>query len=69
MKVLKNLHNSKKMSKNNNSKSYRRIVFDEICANFLTLSENRKRIKKNKIPKKFNNKNIQKNIIKKLPLN
>ena len=27
--------------------------FDELCANFLALSENRKRIKKNKIPKIF----------------
>ena len=39
-----------------NSKSFRRLVFDELCANFLTLSENRNRIKKKKIPKKFNNK-------------
>ena len=31
--------------KNNQSKSFRRIVFDELCANFLTLSENRKRKK------------------------
>ena len=43
--LLKKLHNSNE-SKNNKSKSFRRIVFDEICANFLTLSENRKRIKK-----------------------
>ena len=41
------LHNSKD-SKDNNSKSFR-IVFDELCANFLSLSENRKRIRK-KIP-------------------
>ena len=50
-----NLHNSKE-SKNINSKSYRRIVFDELSANFLTLSENRKRIKKKKLPKRFDNK-------------
>ena len=46
------LHNSKD-SKNNHSKSFRRIVFDELCANFFTLSENRKRIRKDKLPKKF----------------
>ncbi|MDC1130553.1 ATP-dependent DNA helicase RecG [Pelagibacteraceae bacterium] len=40
-------------AKNNHSKSLRRIVFDELCANFFTLSDNRKRIRKNKIPKKF----------------
>ena len=32
--------------KNNNSKNFRRIVFDELCANFLVLSENRKKIRK-----------------------
>ena len=42
---IKKLHSSKD-AKNNNSKSFRRIVFDELLANFLTLSENRKRIKK-----------------------
>ena len=64
---IKNLHNSKN-SKNNHSRSFRRLVFDELCANFLALSENRKRIKKNKIPKVFNNEysNI---IIKNLPFN
>ena len=49
---IKNLHSTND-SKNINSKSFRRIVFDELCANFLTLSENRKRIKKKKNPKKF----------------
>ena len=39
------LHNTDE-SKNIKSKSFRRLVFDEICANFLTLSEYRKRIKK-----------------------
>ena len=62
---IKNLHNSKD-SKNITSKSYRRIVFDELCANFLTLSKNRKRIKKNKIPKKFDQ-NFSEMIKKKLP--
>ena len=51
--AIKKLHNSDE-SKNNQSKSFRRIVFDEICANFLTLSENRNRIKKIKKIKKFN---------------
>jgi len=51
---IKKLHSSND-AKDNNSKSFRRIVFDELLANFLTLSENRKRIKKNKIPKNFNN--------------
>jgi ATP-dependent DNA helicase RecG len=47
---IKKLHSSKE-AKNNKSKSFRRLVFDELCANFLTLSENRKRIKINKSPK------------------
>ena len=42
--------------KNNSSSSFRRLVFDELCANFLVLSENRKRIKKNKISKVFSKK-------------
>ena len=62
---IKRLHNSKD-SINNQSKSYRRLVFDELCANFLALSENRRRIKKNKIPKIFNNK-YSKEIINNLP--
>ena len=49
------LHNSKD-SQNNDSKSYRRLVFDEICANLLTLSKNRKRIKKKKKNKNFSQK-------------
>ncbi len=52
---IKLLHNSKE-GKNNKSKSFRRIAFDEICANLLTLSENRKRIRKNKIKKNFSEK-------------
>ena len=63
--AIKRLHNSKE-SKNNQSKSYRRLVFDELCANFLTLSENRKRIKKNKTPKKFDIR-FSESIIKNLP--
>ena len=62
---IKNLHGSKD-SKNSQSKSYRRLVFDELCANFLTLSENRKRIKKIKLPKKICSNN-SKSIIDKLP--
>ncbi len=52
---ISRLHNSKDAN-DNKSKSYRRIVFDELCANFLALSENRRRIKKNKTPKIFDNK-------------
>ncbi len=49
---IRNLHKSKN-SQNIKSQSFRRLVFDELCANFLTLSKNRERIKKSKIPKKF----------------
>ena len=64
-KAIKKLHNSKE-AKNHHSKSYRRLVFDELCANFLSLSENRKRIKRIKKPKILNKKNSEL-IIKKLP--
>ena len=53
---IKKLHNSKE-GKDNKSKSFRRLVFDELCANFLTLSKNRRRFKRNKIPKIFTNLN------------
>ncbi len=49
--AIRKLHSS--IENNNNSSSYRRIVFDEICANLLTLLENRKRIKKDKKDKQF----------------
>ena len=62
---IKKLHNSNE-SKNTNSPSYRRLVFDEICANFITLSENRKRIKKEKEQKLFKE-DISKSIINSLP--
>jgi ATP-dependent DNA helicase RecG len=62
---IKKLHNSKD-SKNNSSKSFRRLVFDELCANFFTLSENRKRIKKEKLKKNFLQKKSN-SIKKKLP--
>ena len=42
------------------------MVFDELCANFLTLSENRKRIKKKKLPKNFSN-HFSEKIIEDLP--
>ena len=42
---IQRLHNSDD-SKNIKSKTLRRIIFDEICANLLTLSTNRKRVKK-----------------------
>ena len=51
---IKKLHNSKD-NKNSVSNSFRRLVFDELCANFFTLSVNRNRIKKEKLPKKFLN--------------
>ena len=56
--AIKRLHNSDD-SKNKKSISYRRLVFDEICANFITLSENRRRLKRKKISKQIN-KNFQK---------
>tara|TARA_X000001036_G_scaffold260627_1_gene242338 strand:+ start:2014 stop:4068 length:2055 start_codon:yes stop_codon:yes gene_type:complete len=46
------LHKTKD-SQNNLSKTYKRLVFDEIYANFLALSENRKKIKKRKRNKSF----------------
>ena len=62
---IRKLHTSKD-GKINQSKSFRRIVFDELCANFLALSENRKRIRIKKLPKIFNDKNSEL-IKKKLP--
>ena len=62
---IKMLHSTKD-SKNDNSKSFRRIVFDELCANFLTLSKNRKIIKRKKFPKIFKKK-YSEDIIKRLP--
>ena len=62
--AIKRLHNSND-SKNNTSPSFKRLVFDEIYANLLTLSENRKRIKKKKVIKIFEEKISQK-IIKNL---
>ncbi len=64
-KAMEKLHTSND-SKNIKSNSYRRLVFDEICANFLTLSKNRKRIRINKKPKIFEEKFIS-NILKTLP--
>ncbi len=62
-KAIKKLHSSSENQ--NNSSSYRRIVFDEICANLLTLSKNRERVKKSKINKKFSE-YLTKKIIKSL---
>tara|TARA_A100001011_G_C14285373_1_gene833413 strand:+ start:21 stop:2066 length:2046 start_codon:yes stop_codon:yes gene_type:complete len=66
-KTIEKLHKSKD-GKNNLSRSFRRLVFDELCANFFALSENRKRIKKNKLSKKFSS---EKSILikKMLPFN
>ncbi len=63
--TIKKLHESDD-AKNIKSRSYRRLVFDEICANLLTLSENRKRIKKKKVSKIFTNK-LSNKILKELP--
>jgi len=52
--TISKLH-STTTGKDNLSKSFRRLVFDELCANFFTLLENRKRIRKNKLSKKFIN--------------
>ena len=62
---IKKLHISKD-GKDNLSKSYRRLVFDELCANFFVLSENRKKIKKKKVHKEFK-KEKSNNIEMKLP--
>ena len=59
------LHKTKD-SQNNLSRAYKRLVFDEICANFLVLSENRKKIKKKK-KNKFFKSIISKEILKNLP--
>ena len=63
--AIKRIHNSEE-SKDNNSKSFRRIVFDEICANFIALSKNRKRIKRTKKSKYFEE-NFSSKIINELP--
>ncbi len=53
--AIKNLHNPN-IDKDINSISFRRLVFDEVCANFLTLAENRKRVRKRKKKKFFKKK-------------
>ena len=58
------LHKTKD-SQNNLSNSFKRLVFDEICANFLVLSNNRKKIKKRKEVKYFDY-NISKKILSNL---
>ncbi len=63
--TFERLHNTDE-SKNIRSKSFRRLVFDEICANFLTLSKYRRRVKKRKEPKSFTE-NIANKIISELP--
>tara|TARA_B100000963_G_scaffold345223_1_gene349055 strand:- start:6810 stop:8861 length:2052 start_codon:yes stop_codon:yes gene_type:complete len=63
--AIAQLHNSKD-SKNFQSNSFRRLVFDEISANFITLSQNRKKIKKGKVSKQFNEK-FSKSLLMKLP--
>ncbi len=65
--TMKKLHFSDD-SKNHKSNSFRRLVFDEILANFLTLSKNRKRVKSQK-EKKYFSENYFNNILKILPFN
>ena len=62
---IKTLHKTNE-NKNNQSNSFRRLVFDELCANFFTLLESRRRNKKEKLLKNFNKKNSVM-IKKKLP--
>ena len=64
-KSIINLHKTKE-GRDNRSKSFKRLVFDEICANFLILSENRKKIKRKKKVKNFKG-IIENKILKKLP--
>ena len=59
------LHRTKD-GQNKTSKTYKRLAFDEICANFLTLSENRKKIKKKKEIKSFNQ-TLSNEVLKELP--
>ena len=59
------LHRSKD-SQNNSSQTLRRLVFDEICANLIILSKNRKKIKRKKKEKKFDSVLANK-ILKDLP--
>ena len=62
---IKKLHQSKD-SEDSKSKSFRRLAFDELCANFLILSKHREKIKKSKSMKKFTEK-ISNLIKKNLP--
>ncbi len=64
-KSIQELHKSVNLQKIQ-SKSFRRLVFDELLANFLTLSENRKRVKRKKLSKRINYE-YEKKIIKDLP--
>ncbi len=66
-KSIRKLHISKD-KKNFTSESFRRMVFDELCANFFVLSENRNNIKRKKTPKNFV-KSEMKKIIRSLPFN
>ncbi len=59
------LHKTKD-GQNKLSKTYKRLAFDEICANFLALSENRKKIKKKKVRKLFNF-SLSNEVLEKLP--
>ncbi len=62
---IKRLHSTDE-AKNIQSLSFRRLVFDEICAHFFTLSENRKRVKRKKNCKVFEGK-MMKSVLRSLP--
>ena len=63
-KAIFNIHNNKE--KNLTSKEYKRLAYDEILANFLVLSQVRKRIKKFKKKKKIFDDKISKEILTKI---
>ena len=60
-KSINSIHDNKES--NINSNFYKRLAYDEILANFLVLSEVRRRIKKNKKANKVFNDNVSKKII------
>ncbi len=59
------LHKTKD-SQNNLSKSYKRLVFDEILANLIVLSNSRKKLRRNKKNKSFKS-TVYNKILKELP--
>ena len=66
--AILNLH-KEGSTKDINSHFYRRLAYDEILSHLLALSENRKRIKRNKKKPKFYKEYLSNIILKKLPFN